>query len=228
MNSIYIKSSVNHQNQNEDTELENIIGRPPPSYFLPEYWEDRYKKDKEIYDWYLKWDQLKYILVPEFLNRDSALDIGCGNSTIPLELVNEGFQKVVGMDISKTVIDQNKQRYSDVKNLEFIVGDVLSMRDLFDDESFDVIFDKGTMDCFMSSLSTSRNVPTMISEILRILKPNGVFIEVSYGTPKTRFSFIEDLKNQWIVSEPKKIPDLNEENHYHYVYIAQKNPQRRK
>lgn len=228
MNSIYIKSSVNHHDQNEDTELENIIGRPPPSYFLPEYWEERYKKDKEIYDWYQKWDQLKYILVPEFLNRDSSLDIGCGNSTIPLELVNEGFQKVVGMDISKTVIDQNKQRYSDVKNLEFILGDVLSMRDLFDDESFDVIFDKGTMDCFMSSLPTSRNVPTMISEILRLLKPNGVFIEVSYGTPKTRFSFIEDLKNEWIVSEPKKIPDLNEENRYHYVYIAQKNPQKKK
>lgn len=233
MNSLFKSSIVHHkdqgtEDQNENIELENIIGRPPPSYFLPEYWEERYKKDKEVYEWYQKWDQLKFILIPEFLNRDSALDIGCGNSRIPFELVNEGFQKVVGMDISKTVIDQNKQRHSNIKNLEFVVGDVLSMNELFDDNSFDFIFDKGTMDCLMSSFPTSKKVPAMIAEIFRILKPNGVFIEVSYGTPKTRLPFIKDLQYQWIISEPKKIENLNEEGHYHYVYIAQKNPQKTK
>lgn len=234
MNSFIMKPSMLHnrdqanENQNENSELENIIGRPPPSYFLTEYWDERYKRDNEIYDWYQKWEHLKSILIPEFPNHNSALDVGCGNSTIPIELINEGFQKVVGMDISKVVIDQNKEKYSDIKNLEFIEGDVLSMKNLFDDNSFDVVFDKGTMDCLMSSLPTSRNVPTMMLEILRVLKPNGLFIEVSYGTPKTRFSFFEDLKIHWIVSEPKKVQNPNEEDHFHYIYIAQKNPQSNK
>lgn len=230
MNSVFLQSTIRQRRESKseaqeaDSELENIIGRPPPSYFLPEYWDERYKKEKDIYDWYQKWDQLKHIITPEFISRDSALDVGCGSSTVPIGLINEGFQKVVGLDISKNVIDQNTERYPDVNGLEFVAGDVLSMKDLFEDNSFDVVFDKGTMDCLTSSPSTSKNVPIMMKEIMRVLKQNGIFIEVSYGTPKTRLFYLEDLKDQWIISEPKKIENPNEEGHFHYIYVAQKNP----
>ena len=47
-----------------------------------QYWDKRYKKDEEQFDWYQRYDTLKHILeevTPKSMDR--ILMVGCGNSS---------------------------------------------------------------------------------------------------------------------------------------------------
>ncbi|OHT04999.1 Menaquinone biosynthesis methyltransferase [Tritrichomonas foetus] len=218
------KDAVSEDN-NIDTEIDNIIGRPSPSYHLEEYWEKRYQTDVNSYEWYQDPDDLIPVIKSEFKTKEKALDVGCGSSTLPIGLIDIGFEKVIGLDISKTVIEQNKKRYENIRNLEFVVGDVTKMQ--FEDKSFDIVIDKGTMDSLLSSLVIHKKANLMLEEIIRVLKPNGVFIEISYGTPGTRTPLFEKLKEFWNIDSPKTIIKPNDKKSSHYIYIAQKKGEKR-
>lgn len=51
----------------------------------------------------------------------------------------------------------------------------------FEDGSFDVVLDKGTIDSLLCGESSTSNSSKMISEIHRVLSNNGVYIAISYG-----------------------------------------------
>lgn len=55
----------------------------------------------------------------------------------------------------------------------------------FEDDSFDCIFDKGTLDCMFCGDNAEEDSNRMISEVFRVLKPGGTFIEVTYGKSLT-------------------------------------------
>lgn len=44
----------------------------------------------------------------------------------------------------------------------------------FENESFDVVFDKGTLDAILCGNNSFDNARKMISGVFRILKPNGL------------------------------------------------------
>ena len=49
-------------------------------YGKSEYWEDRYQKDKEQFDWYQRYSQLSDIITQYVNKSDNILNVGCGNS----------------------------------------------------------------------------------------------------------------------------------------------------
>jgi hypothetical protein len=52
------------------------------AFLLLQYWDKRYKKDEEQFDWYQRYDTLKHILnevTPKSMDR--ILMVGCGNSS---------------------------------------------------------------------------------------------------------------------------------------------------
>jgi ubiquinone/menaquinone biosynthesis C-methylase UbiE len=52
----------------------------------------------------------------------------------------------------------------------------------FDDESFDVVVDKGCLDAILCSEGSHPSMLAMFREINRVLKRDGVYICVSHGT----------------------------------------------
>ena len=55
-------------------------------YGNPEFWEERYMKDKEPYDWYQRYGGIKDI-VTQYVARDfKILMLGCGNSKMSEEM----------------------------------------------------------------------------------------------------------------------------------------------
>jgi ubiquinone/menaquinone biosynthesis C-methylase UbiE len=134
-------------------------------------------------------------------------------------LLEEGFGEVTGLDISPVVICQNEQRYNSEPLLKFVCGDVTTMTQ-FDSGKFDVVFDKGTLDSLMSSGASARFVWKMLTEISRVLKPGGLFVEISYGTANTTASFMKSPAYGWTVQETKEIEKVTEEGTYHFIYLA--------
>jgi ubiquinone/menaquinone biosynthesis C-methylase UbiE len=201
-----------------DQELENILNHPAPPYSEAVYWNNRYEKEPEPFDWYQPWSRLKTVILPLLPVRGVALDVGCGNCPMTSELLQDGFEEVVGLDVSSVVIRQNEQRFASEPRLKWICGDVVRMEQV-ESGKFDVVFDKGTLDSVICT--GARLVSQMMGEISRVLKPGGIFIEISYGTPNTRSSFLKG--HGWTVWDTKEIEKITEKGTFHYIYMAQKN-----
>jgi ubiquinone/menaquinone biosynthesis C-methylase UbiE len=205
-----------------DQELENILNHPAPLYSDSAYWNSRYEREPEPFDWYQPWSRLKAVILPLLTGRAIALDIGCGNSQMTAALLEDGFSEVVGLDISSVVIKQNEDKFKAEPRLRWICGDCRNM-DQVESGQFDVVFDKGTLDSLMCSGPSASVIAQMMSEISRVLKPGGVFIEISYGTPNTRAPFLRGPQYGWTVLENKEIEKLTEKGTFHYIYLAVKN-----
>mgnify|MGYP000426600450 CR=1 FL=1 len=73
--------------------------------------------------------------------------------------------------------------------------DVMDIRDmnLYYDESFDIVLDKGTIDAILCGKDPHLNNAMMLSECQRILKTGGAYVAISFGLPQNReFHFKQD------------------------------------
>lgn len=210
------------EDEHLDQELENILNHPAPAYSETDYWNSRYEREPEPFDWYQPWSRIKTVVLPIIQTRGKALDVGCGNSPMTAELLADGFDEVTGIDISSVVIRQNQEKFAEEPRLRFICGDVLNM-EAIESSSVDVVFDKGTLDSLMCSGPSARQVSQMMEEISRVLKPGGFFVEISYGTPNTRAVFFKSPQYKWTVLENTEIEKMTEKGTFHYIYLAQKN-----
>lgn len=203
-----------------DEELENILSHPAPRYHEADYWNNRYDHDSDEMDWYQPWANLKNHLL-KYIPKDSiVLSVGCGNSPMSAEILKEGAGKVHNIDFSHVVINQMKTQYQEEANLIWTEANATKLP--FEDNTFDFIFDKGTMDSFVATSDSTKQIPTMLAEIARVLKPGGVFAEISYGTPNTRTPFLKASTLPWTLTETKEIEKPNESGTYHYAYVMKK------
>ena len=69
----------------------------------------------------------------------------------------------------------------------------------YDDESFDVILDKGTLDAIICGDESSSNPGQALLEVNRVLKKNRVYICISYGMPEYRLDYFQSPSLKWKV-----------------------------
>lgn len=196
-------------------------------YGNKDYWDSRYEQQDGKYDWYLGYDAFKDQMLP-FLNvgpgpndenpsnnandgkprSDSkVLVVGCGNSDLSEDMVNDGFKEVISIDYSPVVVEKMKQRQP---HLNFQEMDVRKMD--FKKGAFDIVVDKGTLDAILCGSDSAKNADSMLSECHRVLAPKGVFVIVTYGTPQSRMSYSDKPKFGWKITQ-----DIVGKTRYMYV-----------
>ncbi|PJF19192.1 hypothetical protein PSACC_01034 [Paramicrosporidium saccamoebae] len=172
-----------------DSHIPNRLG----AYRELEYWNQRYKDDTNTYDWLMTFERLRPLVLPLMKETDSVLILGCGNSTLSEQLYEDGFPHVVSIDYSEPVVETMKKRAPHLKWLQ------MDMRTLeFPSESFEVVFDKCSLDALFTdggsvwdpSTQVRSDVGACIDEVLRVLKPGGTFISLSFGQPHFRKPYI--------------------------------------
>lgn len=110
------------------------------------------------------------------------LEIGCGPGANIWYMAREGFQ-VTGIDGSKTAIDIAKERlHKEDLQANLVVGDIVKLP--FDENSFDGVVDN---ECLYANNET--NTVLILSEINRVLKPDGLFYSRTFS--KEMFSDME-------------------------------------
>ncbi len=61
----------------------------------------------------------------------------------------------------------------------------------FKPNEFDLIIDKGTLDCLTCAENATQQIEKYILNIKDFLKPKGVFLCVSHGNPEQRLKYFQ-------------------------------------
>eukprot|EP01121_Diplochlamys_sp_Union-15-3_P016364 TRINITY_DN5551_c0_g1_i2.p1 TRINITY_DN5551_c0_g1~~TRINITY_DN5551_c0_g1_i2.p1 ORF type:complete len:216 (+),score=28.18 TRINITY_DN5551_c0_g1_i2:69-650(+) len=185
-------------------------------YGSSEYWDNRYENEPEPFEWFLNYEALKPYITKRIPYDSLVLQIGCGNSVLPEDMAADGYKKICNIDLSQVVIETMKKKYQSTKNLEFRRMDCRSLE--FSDNTFDGVIDKGTMDTIMCGDNSFVNAAKMLNQIHRVLKPGGVFMEITYGAPETRVEHFENISGWTLEKEILK----KQSEGCHYLYILTK------
>ena len=200
------------------------------SYARPEYWDIRYQKDPEVIEWHqMSWPALKESFAPYVKPTESILNVGCGNSLMSEEMFDEGFKTITNIDVSSVLITQMQTKYQDKPGLIYRQMDCRHM-DGFPDASFNSVIDKATLDSIVCGEGSATNVQKYLSEVSRVLKPNGTFLMVSHAQPQYRQNYVNKDIYGWtieVLSIPRPvlnvpIPGSDEKDNFYYVYVCQK------
>ncbi|KAG8926369.1 hypothetical protein FRC01_008942 [Tulasnella sp. 417] len=218
----------------------DTIAASNEEYSTKTYWEKRYASEEGTFDWFKSYADIKDLfhdLIPERSSR--ILVLGCGNSTLSDDKMwQDGYRNIVNVDYSGVVIEKMKTKYEDREGMEWLEMDVRELA--FENDSFDVAIDKGlihlqandadgtnpafacvgTMDAMMAVKGDVWNPPPQVvddctkevDEAIRVLRPGGIFIYLTFGQPHFRKRF---LTRDGATLEIKQ---LGEAFHY-YLYV---------
>lgn len=158
-------------------------------FATPECWEGFYKMHHENFDWYnTPSKSLQPHLAPLGVPA-RLLHVGSGSSTWTGSLADlPEVESVMNVDINQEVVDRMREQYKDDSRLSFAVMDVMAMT--FADNSFDAVVDKGLMDIFRSLGDES--VVGVFKELMRVLRPGGRIIYVSYAGPERQAAVLAE------------------------------------
>jgi len=115
-------------------------------------------------------------------NPETILDIATGTGDLAILMANTSAKKIIGLDISAGMLDVGRKKI-EVKNLsdkiELILADSENMP--FEDNTFDAI-------TVAFGVRNFENLEVGLAEILRVLKPGGIFVILETSNP-TKFPF---------------------------------------
>ena len=90
-----------------------------------EYWEERYTRDPEPFDWYQRYSGIKDIISENIRQESKILNVGCGNSRLSEEMFDDGYHNQMNIDISNVVIKAMQEKYKDKgPNFKYLVADI--------------------------------------------------------------------------------------------------------
>ena len=156
----------------------------------------------EPYEWH---SSLDHDTVLQHAERGgSILFVGCGTSTMPLELydLHEGKSHIICLDYSPSCIEQLAQSWGPTRaNMSFLVGDATRLENMPDiadsDEGIDAIIDKGLVDALMCGEGWNGDVERLLASAAKQLRPNGLYVLVSYKLSSATKDFLLDLGKKY-------------------------------
>jgi len=200
-----------------------LLSQTMAQYGKSDYWNERYTRETDPFDWYQRYDALGSIFKKYMKPTDKILVVGCGNSRLSEDMYKDGYKNITNIDISGVVIKAMEQKHKDYSGMTYKVMDVTSMPE-YAAGSFDVIIDKGTLDAVLCGEGSVSSCDKMLSEISRVLKAGGTFLMVTYAEPETRLRYLEKPKCGWriemlTIEKPKVMGASPDPKDVHYIYI---------
>lgn len=125
----------------------------------------------------VKWRKKVLKLVADS-NPNTILDIATGTGDLAILMSNTKANKIIGLDISAGMLAVGKQKIEAKKlsnKIEMILADSENMP--FEDNTFDAI-------TVAFGVRNFENLEKGLSEILRVLKPHGIFVILETSVPE--------------------------------------------
>lgn len=124
-------------------------------------------------------------------------------------MYDSGWRSITNIDFSEACIAQGKPLSTDRPGIRWLVADAcnLSSREL-PDNAFHAAVDKGTLDAIACSEAFDWFLPRMARSLVRVLRPGGKWICVSFTPPSLALPLlsecgewkmeVERLKSFWL------------------------------
>ncbi|WP_417354004.1 bifunctional demethylmenaquinone methyltransferase/2-methoxy-6-polyprenyl-1,4-benzoquinol methylase UbiE [Flavobacterium sp.] len=129
----------------------------------------------------VKWRKKVLKLVSD-TKPETVLDIATGTGDLAILMTQTGAKKITGLDISAGMLEVGRKKIAERKldgKIEMVLGDSENIP--FEDNSFDAI-------TVAFGVRNFENLEKGLSEILRVLKPGGIFVILETSVPtKTPF-----------------------------------------
>lgn len=129
----------------------------------------------------VKWRKKVLKLVSD-TNPETILDIATGTGDLAILMASTSAKKIIGLDISAGMLEVGKKKIEEKKlsqKIEMVLGDSEAMP--YPDNYFNAI----TVSFGIRNFET---LEKGLAEILRVLKPNGIFVILETSVP-TKFPF---------------------------------------
>ena len=128
----------------------------------------------------VKWRN-KVVKIVKEKNPTNILDIATGTGDLAISLTDTSAKEIIGLDISDGMLEVGRQKIS-TKKLDGIISMVIGdSEDLpFKDHTFDAI-------TVAFGVRNFENLEKGLTEILRVLKPNGIFVILETSVPTNPF-----------------------------------------
>ena len=141
----------------------------------------------------VKWRK-KVVKLVKSTHPKRILDIATGTGDLAIALVETGADEIIGLDISEGMLEVGRRKI-DKKDLDdrikMVVGDSEDLQ--YPDNSFDAI-------TVAFGIRNFENLEKGLAEILRVLKPNGIFVILETSVPtKTPFKQGYKLYTKYIL-----------------------------
>ncbi|KAF9584718.1 hypothetical protein BGW38_005442 [Lunasporangiospora selenospora] len=181
----------------------------------PGYWSDRFEHE-QTFEWLMPWSVLEphmraLSLLPQDMDSTRILNLGCGNSTLPLDLHQAGYHHVTSVDFVGSVVQRMKEHcekaigWSSPKTepeavdelaashlnkavvassscpLQFLEMDCLDMSSL-PANKFNLCLDKSTSDAIAcGDDENSTKIRKLCEQVARVVQPGGIWCVISYS-----------------------------------------------
>jgi demethylmenaquinone methyltransferase/2-methoxy-6-polyprenyl-1,4-benzoquinol methylase len=112
---------------------------------------------------------------------ENILDIATGTGDLAISLTSTNAKEIIGLDISDGMLEVGRKKISS-KNLDGIISMIIG-------DSEDLPFEDNTFDAITVAFGV-RNFEHLekgLAEILRVLKPNGIFVILETSVPTNPF-----------------------------------------
>ncbi len=129
----------------------------------------------------VKWRK-KVLKMVSDKNPNTILDIATGTGDLAILMTKTNAEKIIGLDISDGMLEVGRQKIaaqSLSNRIEMVLGDSEKMP--YNDNSFDAI-------TVAFGVRNFENLEIGLTEILRVLKPNGIFVILETSVP-VKFPF---------------------------------------
>lgn len=124
----------------------------------------------------VKWRK-KVLKIVSDTNPETVLDIATGTGDLAILMTQTGAKKITGLDISAGMLEVGRKKIAERKldnKIEMVLGDSENIP--FEDNSFDAI-------TVAFGVRNFENLEKGLSEILRVLKPGGIFVILETSVP---------------------------------------------
>jgi demethylmenaquinone methyltransferase / 2-methoxy-6-polyprenyl-1,4-benzoquinol methylase len=124
----------------------------------------------------VKWRK-KVLKIVSAKQPKNILDIATGTGDLAILMAKTNAEKIIGLDISAGMLEVGKKKVEEKKlsnKIEMVLGDSENIP--FEDNYFDAI-------TVSFGVRNFENLEKGFSEILRVLKPNGVFVILETSVP---------------------------------------------
>ena len=125
----------------------------------------------------IKWRK-KVLAIVKKSNPKTILDIATGTGDLAILMTETNAEKIIGLDISAGMLEVGQEKINSKglnKTIEMVLADSENMP--FEDNYFDAI-------TVAFGVRNFENLEKGLTEILRVLKPNGVFIILETSIPE--------------------------------------------